>query len=175
MNTKRRQDELKDFVKNAEGELVYTGRVRRYGAGNRLSFRAFMRTLLACCGVSAVSAAAAGSIRVPGMLNHWYVILPYAATLISSVLSLWGAVRTALNGAELREHVYRRTVELQRPRAGACIIFSAVTLASYCMHMVNNGPGDFSRLSIAVFPVFLILSGSMSYAVFSLTKTAVWD
>ena len=174
MNTKRKQEELKDFTRTADGDLVYTGTMHYYAAENSRPFNIYIRDLLALCGVSAFSAVMAGCIRVPGMLNHWYVIIPYAIMLISSLLTLWGSARIAMHGTELRDYVYKRTVEVLQPRAGACMIFAAVTLVAYLIHLATHGAGDFSRILIAVFPVYPVICGCLSFAVLKLTKTIIW-
>jgi len=174
MNTKRRQEELKDFTRTADGELVYTGTMHYYAAENPLPFKTYIRNLLVLSGVAAFSALIAGCIRVPGMINHWYVIIPYAIMLIAAMLQLWGCARIAMHGSELRDYVYKRTVEVIAPRAGACLIFSAVTLIAYAVHLATHGAGDFSRVLTAVFPVYLIVSGCISFAILKLTKNIVW-
>lgn len=175
MNTKRRQEELKDFTRTADGDLVYTGTMHYYGAENSQSFKVFIRDLLALSAVAAWSAVMAGCIRVPGMLNHWYVIIPYAIMLISAILLLWAGVRIAVSGTGLRDYVYKRTVEVLAPRAGSCMIFAAVTLVSYIIHIAVNGAGDYSRILIAVFPFLLVISGVMSLLVIRFIKTIIWN
>ena len=120
---KDRHAYLNDFVRTQSGGYIYTGRVYRWG-GTRKG------TLLRLWGLTAgmaVCAVAAGCIPGTGMERAVWAVVPYAVTLIAVFTCLYAVGRLSFAGSEVREYVFRGSVEALPRR---CVVTAAAAIAS---------------------------------------------
>lgn len=125
-----RRSHLGDFSPTASGEYVYTGPTYvSQGLPPRPAMALRWALSLGC----AVLAAASGCLPAPGMMDCFYVILPWAASLLAAASLVWAAARMAYWGQPLREYVYQKTVRalplrcaLTAAAAGAAAVLSPV-------------------------------------------------
>ena len=136
-----RRAHLDDFQKTASGDYVYSGKLHPFKPGVYTRKQALLRLWLAAAGLAA-ALAAAGCIPVAGMRNTFYVILPYAASLLAAVSVVWLMCRLTAGGDPLRDYVYAATVAQFRLRSTVTAVLCAAALAGEGLCLALNGPED---------------------------------
>lgn len=132
---------LNDFKMTLSGEYIYTG-------ATYLPEGEYQKTRAQLLAVSILTTALAvfcGCIPAEPMLNTFYVIIPFAVTLVCAARLLWAAVRLCINKLPLREYVLKQTFDVFRPFSTAMAIFSAVTVVATLIFGFVKG---FSALSL---------------------------
>ena len=119
-----RRDYLNDFRLNVAGEYVYTGRTFRWPAGRKQTLiRFWILSLFACA-----AAAAGGCIPGTGMEGSAWVLLPYVAGLICAFVCLYTVGKLAFAGEEVREYIFKGSVEELPLRTLMTAIFSSIAV-----------------------------------------------
>lgn len=126
---------LNDFQKNIAGEYIYTGAHYAF-EGEKRDWKKKLLRLWLYTVVMSVAVLAVGCIPVAGMMNTFYVILPFAATLASVFSVVWAMCRLSAGGAVLREYVYKATVLQVKPRGWLTVIFSGCAFVGECVFIL---------------------------------------
>lgn len=132
---------LEDFQKTATGEYVYTGKLHHYETKDIPRKKALLRLWLMTTAMAA-GAVVAGCVPAAGMSGVFYVLLPYAGTLLSAVSVLWLMCRLSAGGDPLRHYIYTATVGQMRLRGYLVLIFSALALAGEAVYIALHGFGS---------------------------------
>ena len=175
MITPRRFEKLGEETQNINGRPVYTGKVHEYLDDNELEFGKAIKLLLILAAAALLPAAAAGCLRVPGMINTWWVIIPYGAYVLTAASMLWGSLRLLVNEKPLKDSVYKHTAFVLPPRSGAHVIFSGILLAVYAINFAVNGLGNFNPLESILFPVCVICSAIAAHFTYKTAKMMHWS
>ena len=121
-----RRSYLKDFLPDGAGGYRYGGVVYHWPQGQT---RRRQLLPLLCLGTAALSLqVAAGCLPAPGMDHSPLLILPYLFSTAAAVSVLWGMLRLALAGEELRAYLYWATVEALPRRSLLLFASSALVL-----------------------------------------------
>ena len=174
MISPKRFEKLGEETQTINGRPVYTGKMHEYADDNPVEFEQMIKRMLMLSAVTAVFAAAAGCLRVPGMLNTWWVIVPYAAYLLTGVSMLWGSLRLLVNEKPLKDSVYKRTEEVLPPRSGAHVIFACILLAVYLINLFVNGSENFDTWQCVVFMICVLCSGFSAHFAYKFIKNVRW-
>lgn len=146
---------LEDFQKTASGEYVYTGTLHHYPDGGRFSRAQALARLWAAAAAMAALALLGGFLPAAGMQNTFYVILPWAAGLVSVGSVVWLMCRLTAGGNPLRDYVHAATVGRFGVRGGAVTACAALTAAGELLCLALQGAGG----SLAASLVFLASQG----------------
>ncbi|MCH5197770.1 MAG: hypothetical protein J1E34_02580 [Oscillospiraceae bacterium] len=130
---------LSYFVKNAAGEYIYTG--SHYSLENN-NYGGFAARVCVFCAVGLISAVLSGIIPAPGMLNCFYVIIPFILEISLTFSVVWAAVRFLSNKKPLREYIYDATIKALPVRSLFAAIFSLVGIISETVFIILNGFGE---------------------------------
>lgn len=133
MIRKDRKSALSDFQKNAAGEYVYTGREYRYDA----SQKSRKRMLLELWGIGIVMCACiltCGCVPAPGMIDTFYVLIPFSGEIILAGCSLWALGQMC--GDPLKEYVYRDSVLKLPGRLLATAVLAVLTFGMELLYMI---------------------------------------
>lgn len=133
-----RRDYLNDFRQNAAGEYLYIGEHYTFVEQGK-SRRRFLTELWLLCGGALLSAAAAGCIPAAGTDSCFYVLIPYAASLIAAISLCWGLGRLTAGGDPLRAYVYQGTVEKLPGRAALAAAAAGLTLIGAVIRLILSG------------------------------------
>lgn len=136
-----RRGYLEDFQKMASGEYIYKGVYHAY-QGEGVSLRKALAGLWVLTVGMAVSVIAGGCMPAAGLMDCWYVILPWGICLIGVVSLVWLMGRLTAGGDPLRDYVYRATVLQSRLRGNLVMILAAATIAGESVYLFGNGAGD---------------------------------
>ena len=127
------------FVPAGPGKYVYNGPLYSPDSESDITAKkANLRRTLFGIGITALSTVC-GFLPVPGMSNTFYVIVPYAFTLIFAAVSLWKAGRIAYWGGEdLREYVYNTTVVRLPILIPLCALFAVLSVVGEGLYLILN-------------------------------------
>ena len=104
-SAKARKSYLKDFKKDKDGKYVYQGDWYRYQYG-QMSRQGLLARLWGMCAVLVCTAVAAGCVPAAGMDECFYVLLPYAVSVVSGISVCWSLGRLTAGGEKIRSYVY---------------------------------------------------------------------
>lgn len=126
-----RRDYLNDFKLNVAGEYVYTGKVFHWTCDRMRTLALFWGLSLGAC----AAAVAGGCIPGTGMEGSAWVLLPYVVSLICSFTCLYAVGRLAFAGEEVREYVFKGSVEKLPLRTLMTAIFSAIAVLAELVNL----------------------------------------
>ncbi|MCD8014840.1 MAG: hypothetical protein LUG99_17035 [Lachnospiraceae bacterium] len=131
---KGRRAYLDDYVKDASGSYVYTGTTYRWKNSRKASLGRLWIFALAAFAAQI----AAGSISDTGMNGCAWVLLPYAAALITSVSLVWGNYMLTDGGEKIPEYVFQKSAEALPVRALLTAVFSGISLVGELVSMIRQ-------------------------------------
>ena len=166
---KGRRAYLNDFKMSLSGEYIYNG-AHYMPEGDYKKTR--MQITLAGVLLVALNLLC-GCIPAEPMLNAFYVIIPFAVSLIVSVRLLWAATRLWTNRLPLREYVLNQTYEKLLPCATIGLIFSSATVVAFVVFTVIKGIDTLSFWTY-LFIACNILTILTNVFVKLCTKNIVW-
>ena len=92
-----------------------------------------------------------GFLPVQGMVNSFYVIIPYACSLVCAAMLLWGVIQISDGEKGLREYVYKSVVGQLPIRAAATGIFAGLTLVGEGIFLFREGAAGTDVAATALF------------------------
>lgn len=138
------------FVPTGNGNYIYTGPLYYLSdkAGVTAKRASFRRLLFG--GAMILLSLLCGILPVPGMSNTFYVIVPYAGTLIFAAVSLWKSARIAYWGNDsLREYVFETTVNQFPIHTLFCAVFAVASVIGEALSLILDGV-DAAKLPLAI-------------------------
>ena len=169
----KKRSHLKEFQQQADGSFSYQGKMLRCS----LEKSAYRKRILAMLGGAAAAlgfTVADGCLTGSGMDGHFYLVLPYAGTLIVLVRLVWNLAQLLRKGPELREYVYKRTAERLPPQILLGIIFPLLILAGLFytrLRGIYTGYGT----GAVLYPVFQGMTLGGCVLVWTLNRTMEWS
>ena len=145
---------LDDYKALANGEIVYTGTM--YSWSGSAPWNREMAALWLRAGISGVCVTACGLIPVSGMMNTFYVILPWLLTFIGAGSLIWALCRMTHHGERLKEHVFRATVGALPVRTAFTAVCAAAAVLGQAVSLIRNGPGGALWADICFFPLMAL-------------------
>lgn len=147
------------FVPAGPGRYVYSGPLYSPDTAEGVTAKRLgVRCVLFGAGTTVLSVLC-GVLPVPGMTDAFYVIIPYALTLIFSAVLLWKSVRVLYWGGErLREYIYNATVMKFPVLTLLCAVFAGVSAVGEVVYLVLNG-ADKARAPLAI--LFILFHGAI--------------
>lgn len=163
---------LNDFHPNLAGEYIYDGTLYACAADADVQ-RSLKRRLWACAALLPAAAVASGSIPAPGMLNCFYVILPFLFELIAAVTVAWAVVKLGRDWDAVREYVYERSVTVLPGRAAAAAVCAAAGFLCEIIYLAVSGH-DGQPLYAALYLLLKVLSLVCALTIRKLVKRSDW-
>lgn len=150
---------LDDYKALANGEIVYTGKV--YSWSGSTPWNRELSFLWLCAGLPGVCVAVCGVLPVSGMMNTFYVILPWLLSFIGAGSVIWAMCRITHHGKHLKAHVFHATVEALPVRAVFTAICAAAAMAGQIAKLILDR-GSETPAADACFLLLMALSVSFS-------------
>ena len=148
------------FVPTGNGNYVYTGPLYSLSGEAGITAKRTSVLRMLCGGAMIVLSLLCGVLPVPGMSNTFYVIVPYAGTLIFAVVSIWKAARIVYWGNDsLREYVFESTVKQFPVYTLLCAIFAVTSVIGEGLCLIVDGV-DAAKLPLAI--VFLLAHAAIA-------------
>ena len=161
---KKRRAYLEDFAKNADGSYDYVGTAYAYDAENGLPRKSLLAAVSVCSALIAASVALEGTVRAPGTGNSPFVLIPYAACVITMLVMLWATVGLCFAGDPIREYRHERYVRPIKRRAVAFAIAEALCAVGEVVYIATNGVGDSLFAAIAFFALCALGAAAALFA-----------
>lgn len=138
-NKRDRRGYLRDFEKAPDGSYVYKGETWRADDPLRRRLLIKLWTLQA---VMLLAAILPGFVTTAGLLNSFYVILPYVFWIISDLYLAYTLGNMTFGGNPLRDYVYKRSVVCYAPCAMASLAGAVLTALGLLVFLVRGGTGE---------------------------------
>lgn len=126
---------LNDFKKNSEGRYEYQGKIFECKGGKVQLTRVKYRMWMAYAFVI-ICAIAGGCIPAPGLVDTFYVILPYALGLMAAISLGWALCRLSCAGDQLKAYIYDVTVKKIPHRAVLTIILNTASVIGMLIYLL---------------------------------------
>lgn len=136
---KNKESYLRDFEEVSDGSYVYTGKTWHAEPGMRC------RLLIKLWLLQALMLAAAvlpGFMTTAGLLNTFYVIIPYVFWLISGFYLAYTLGNMTFGGNPLRDYVYKRSVARLESLAMLPLGGAVCTAFALALFLLRGGQGE---------------------------------
>lgn len=137
---------LNNFEKNPDGSYVYTGKTWRADPVLR---RGMLIKLWALQAVMLLAALLPGFVTTAGLMNTFYVIIPYLFWLISDFVLAYTLGSITFGGNPLKDYVYQRNVTKYIPRTMFPLAGAALTALALIVFLLRGGSGKGGIICIA--------------------------
>lgn len=138
-NKRGRKSYLRDFEKAPDGSYVYKGETWRADSTLR---RQLLIKLWALQAVMLLAVLLPGFVTTAGLLNSFYVILPYVFWVISDFYLAYMLGNMTFGGNPLRDYVYKRSVVYYKPCAMTAFAGALCTALGMSVFLVRGGIGE---------------------------------
>ena len=128
---------LNDFHKNSEGRYEYRGHVFTWD-GDAGEFARVKRNMWLVYAVVIVCGLACGFIPDQGLTGTFYVVLPYALSLMGAISLGWALCRLSTAGMALKEYIYDVTVKKLPHRAMLTVVLSICTILGAVIYTISS-------------------------------------
>ncbi len=136
---RNRRDYLRDFEKRADGSYSYTGQIWH---ADQVLRRRMLGKLWILQAVMLVSVLLPGFVTKAGLLNTYYVILPYAFWFLSDIILTYTLGAMTFGGNPLRNYIYERSVTQYALRTVLPLAGAALTAAGQIIFLLRGGGGE---------------------------------
>lgn len=128
---------LRDFKVDSNGDYVYNGNMYDVSDGEDYG-RAF-KLAWVLAGILTASVIAKGCIPASGMLNTFYIIIPFMLETLSCGLLVYALIKLSIAKRPLREYVYKATVLKIPGRVSVMYTFSFISTFAYTVWLITGG------------------------------------
>lgn len=134
-----KRDYLKNFEKSPGGSYVYTGMT--WHADPVLRHRILVK-LWALQAVMLMSVILPGLVTTAGLLNTFYVILPYVFWFLSDIVLIYTLGSITFGGNPMRDYIYQRSVTQYALRTGFPLAGAVLTALAMLVFLLRGGSGE---------------------------------
>ena len=166
---KKRNAYLDNFQKTASGEYIYSGNILEFN-GDENAFKSFKLKMCVLTIVGFILSLLSGILPVPGAINTWYIILPYALEIIMMGMGIYKELRLFRNGIKVREYIYDKTFKEFKSIFYVAIVGSTLSLIGEIVYWILN---SFTFL-VYVYILCKIICIIISYINISITKRNIY-
>lgn len=140
-----RRDYLKHFEKSPDGSYVYTGMTWHADPALRRGMLVRLWTLQI---VMLASAIFPGIVTTAGLLNTFYVILPYVFWFLSDIVLTYTLGSITLGGNPMRDYIYQRSVTQYAHRTVFPLAGATLTALALLVFLLRGGSGEGAALCL---------------------------
>jgi len=168
-----RREYLNDFRQDSIGNYVYTGKVYVFCGDKSLKRTYLLRAIILWC-VALVATVVPELFPPVKLSKSAFLLLPWLFQLVFIVLTGWCLIRLTAHSDELREYVYKATVEKTPRRSAASAIASFLTLiAAIVIVLAERISIDSAGTAVRIIgPIIAALSSLMLF--FSI-RSGKWE
>ena len=130
---------LNDFEMSQKGGYVYTGKTWHADPVMR---RQVLVKLWVLQGCMLFSVLLPGFVTTAGLLNTFYVIIPYVFWLISDFVLAYTLGNMTFGGNPLRDYIYERSVKQYRGRTVLPLVGALLTALALFIFLLRGGTGE---------------------------------
>ncbi len=152
-----RQAYLRDFKQDENGNYVYRGNT--YDVKDAQLFKRTVKLIWILAGFLIISLIVQGTIPASGMLNTFYIIIPYMLELLSCGLLVYSTAKLTWAQRPLREYIYKATVPKIPARALATSVFAFISAFMYVLWLILGGIERYVWCAV-LFIIFNVMNGA---------------
>lgn len=158
------EDKLKNFHLDPTGEYVYDGSYMQWNEDIKKEERdRTKKTVPALSLLSSILLIILGCFKGTGMDGNPFMMLPYAADIIISLITVWKIIRffygLKKDEGKLKEYTYKETVKTLPGLATAGIVTASLSLLGFLITVsLYEGYGTGAVLYPVICALFLIFS-----------------
>lgn len=166
---KGRRAHLDAFKKNEKGEYIYTGKLYAFDE-TAIRWKTAVIRLGAAWAVLMAAMIVNGCIPAPGMTGCFYVLLPYAAQVVSAAALGVALLSLATAGNPLREYQYEAAVRKIPLRSRLAVVFAGVTVLGELLYLIQNGAENAAGMAV-LFLILEMISCACAIGVYKYSKS----
>ena len=137
--TKKKSQAVSSIKADENGKYSFVGPHYVFD-GDAKSYSAFRTRLIVLTALITALWIVGGILPSAGMLNCFYVIIPYfILLLVSGGMTVWASVRLITAGDHVRDYVFSATVEALPRRSVATLIMAVISLVAEIVFVILNG------------------------------------
>ena len=155
---KNKRAYLNDFELQDNGEYTYKGTVYKY-EGDWKDCRKKLWTL---CALLAVLTVGAGLVPYGGMMNAFYVILPYIVEVCLGAYLIYNVLRLTKGEGEVREYVFTKTFEQFSGWFMILFVSAVMCLLGEILHLILSHSLEGVWLSLLFIALQSMVFGTVS-------------
>lgn len=130
---------LNDFEKSQDGGYVYTGKTWHADPVMRRQVLVKLWVLQGCMLLAVVLP---GFVTTAGLLNTFYVIIPYVFWLISDFTLAYSLGNMTFGGNPLRDYIYERSVKHYKYQTVFPLVGAVLTALALFTFLLRGGSGE---------------------------------
>lgn len=153
--TNKRRAYLNDFKLQDNGEYAYKGYVYVYQGDWKQNRKQFW----GLCAALAALVIAAGLIPSGGMINTFYVILPFVGELITAALFLYAVYRFTSRDERIRSYIFEKTYDRFNGYFLFLFIFSVMSIAGEIIHLIFTRPLERVGMTLVFIAIQFLVFG----------------
>lgn len=158
---KHRREYLNDFKLQDGGEYKFEGEIFTVQTDDWDGLRKniWFRTALVI-----VLVLVSGFLPSAGMINTFYVILPYMAEVVTAALFVWGIYKMTKGTEKIRSYIYEKTYPRFHGQLFVITVLSAMVSVGEVIHLLIDGAGDrlvFTIVNILIQVLVFLVSGNL--------------
>ena len=134
----RKKDYLKDYSKGTSGKYEYRGISYTFDGTPEERRKAYL-ILTGLMILLTASVAGSGLIDAAGMVNTYYVIVPYIGEVCALFALWWNISKLLLEGEKIRGYILETVNNRVDPAAIILIFFAVLGLAMSVVFQATNG------------------------------------
>ena len=163
-------DHLRNMYLDEEGSYSYQGTYRTIkGDGKAINKKAWVFVAIMDAAVLL-----SGIFPATGAMDTWYVLIPYAASIICCGFITYYMFKWTTKGVStLREYVYERTWPRIGPATLSATISSGITLIMETFFLVRNGMGEHPKGAILLL-ICCMTTSVLGWFLSRFIKTQEW-
>lgn len=150
-----KREYLKNFEKSPGGSYVYTGMT--WHADPALRHRMLVR-LWALQAVMLISVILPGVVTTAGLLNTFYVIIPYVFWFLSDIVLTYTLGSITSGGNPMRDYIYQRSVTQYALRTGFPLAGAVMTALAMLAFFLRGGSGEGAGICFICCAVQIVVS-----------------
>lgn len=134
----RRKEYLKEYRQGDSGKYEYGGKYYTYSGSASERKKAYGALIMMTVLLTA-SVIGSGLIDAAGMVNTFYVIVPYIGEVCALFALWWSLSKLLMEGEKIRGYVFEKADYRIPPELIIMIVFSLVGLAMSAVFQIFNG------------------------------------
>lgn len=134
----KRKDYLKDYKQGASGKYEYGGVTYTFSGSPEERRKAYTKLVILMALLTA-SVIGSGLIDAAGMVNTFYVIVPFIGEVCALFALWWYLSKLLLEGEKIRGYILESVNAKVEPAAIILMIFAVVGLVMSMIFQISNG------------------------------------
>lgn len=156
---KNKRAYLDDFVQNDSGQYEYKGTIYKIVSEFDKNYLIYRIIILSACLVGA------GFVPFSGSMHAFYIIMPFMVEIVVLALFIYAFIQFNGSKGEIREYIYKKSVERFKPCSSLIIGNIGLTFACTIVYSVFNGFEIWAIVYIALHVIaFICIRQFYAYA-----------